>query len=264
MLKNVLNLFAGKKSIQKYFEFAYSKALDGMNYGNSGEYKSSGEIAAAEYVKNKLQNTTEKITVFDVGANIGKYAVELANVFSKENCIIYSFEPSAETYNAMAKTVESNKKITPLNFGFGKEEAILKLYSDKTHSGLASVYKRKLDHFNIEMSKYEEISISTIDNFCLKNSIEKIHFLKLDIEGNEYNALLGAEKMLKAKKIDFIQFEFGGCNIDSRTYFQDFWYLLKEDYNFYRIVKNGLRPIKNYSESLEIFITINFLLELKK
>ena len=103
-----------------------------------------------------------------------------------------------------------------------------------------------------------------IDNFCLNSCIEKIHFLKLDIEGNEYNALLGAEKMLKAKKIDFIQFEFGGCNIDSRTYFQDFWYLLKDDYNFYRILKNGLHPIKNYSESLEIFITINFLLELKK
>ena len=83
MKKIILNLFAGKKSVQKYFEFVYLKALDGMNYGNSGEFINSGEITAAEYVKNKLQNTTEKITVFDVGANVGKYAVELANVFSK-------------------------------------------------------------------------------------------------------------------------------------------------------------------------------------
>jgi len=254
---------SGKKNIQKYFEFAHATALDGMNYGNSGEYKNSGEIGAAEYVKSKLQNTAEKITVFDVGANLGKYAVELANVFS-DKCIIYSFEPSLETYNAMVKNVESNNKIIPCNFGFGETETSLKLYTDRSQSGSASIYKRKLDHFNIEMSKHEEVSISTIDNFCLKNNIEKIHFLKLDIEGNEYNALLGAEKKLKEKKINFIQFEFGGCNIDSRTYFQDFWYLLKDDYNFYRIVKNGLRPIKNYSESLEIFITINFLLELKK
>ena len=77
------------------------------------------------------------------------------------------------------------------------------------------------------------------------------------------NALLGAAQMLKKKKIQFIQFEFGGCNIDSRTFFQDFWYLLKDDYQFYRIVRNGLQPINGYSEALEIFMTINFLLELK-
>ena len=51
----------------------------------------------------------------------------------------------------------------------------------------------------------------------------------------------------------------GGANIDSRTFFQDFWYLLSGKYKIYRIIKNGLIEVKGYEESLEIFKNINFL-----
>jgi FkbM family methyltransferase len=259
----LLNLIAGKKGLQKWFEFIYSKAIDGMNYRNSGDFKSSGEIAAAEYVRSKVNRTGEGNIVFDVGANLGKYAMELVKIFSKDNDRIYSFEPSKETYKALLKTIDGNQRIIPCNFGIGDTATTQQLYTDNDGSGLASVYKRKLEHYNIDMSKHEEITIDTLDNFCTKNNITKIDFLKLDIEGNELNALTGAKRMLKERKIQFIQFEFGGCNIDSRTFFQDFWYLLKDDYRFYRIVRNGLQPINGYSEALEIFLTINFLLELK-
>ena len=75
--------------------------------------------------------------------------------------------------------------------------------------------------------------------------------------------LQGARDMLVREAIDFIQFEFGGCNIDSRTFFQDFWYLLHDKYYFYRIVRNGLVKIEAYNERLEIFKNVNFLLQRK-
>jgi hypothetical protein len=64
--------------------------------------------------------------------------------------------------------------------------------------------------------------------------------------------------MISEKKIDNIQFEFGGCNIDSRTYFQDFFYLLKDNYRIYRVLKDGLFEIPTYKETYEIFTTINY------
>ncbi len=69
--------------------------------------------------------------------------------------------------------------------------------------------------------------------------------------------------MLNERKIRFIQFEFGGTDIDSRVFFQDFYYLLKDNYSLYRIVKDGLVKIDGYKEKYEIFDTINFLAELK-
>jgi hypothetical protein len=85
--------------------------------------------------------------------------------------------------------------------------------------------------------------------------------LKLDIEGHELNAIKGAKQMIADKKVDFIQFEFGGCNIDSRTYFQDFYYLLKDKYRIYRILRDGIFEIEQYKETSEIFITVNYLAE---
>ena len=128
---------------------------------------------------------------------------------------------------------------------------------------MASLLARNLAYRNIVMDKVEEVPLSTIDIYCSENNIKQIHFLKLDIEGNELNALNGAERMIKERRIQFIQFEFGGTNIDSRTYFKDFWEKLSSEYNFYRIVENGIYPITSYREIFEIFTTINFLLELK-
>ena len=111
------------------------------------------------------------------------------------------------------------------------------------------------------MHAQEEIKIKTIDSYCDEHAIKTINLLKLDIEGHELDALKGAKRMLSSGAIDFIQFEFGGCNIDSRTYFQDFYYLLKDDFRFFRILKDGLFPIKSYKEEYEVFITTNFLAE---
>lgn len=82
----------------------------------------------------------------------------------------------------------------------------------------------------------------------------------MDIEGYELKALTGALNLLNSRSIDFIQFEFGGCNIDSKKYFRDFYYLLNTNYKIYRILKNGIFQINHYNEMLEIFIgTANYL-----
>ena len=123
---------------------------------------------------------------------------------------------------------------------------------------MASLYNRNLEYRNISFNLSEEITITTIDDFCVSQNILKIDFLKLDVEGHELNILLGAKNMLDSDKIKFIQFEFGGCNIDSRTYFKDFFTLLNGKYRIYRILQDGLLEIGYYRETLEIFTTTNF------
>jgi len=159
----------------------------------------------------------------------------------------------------MKNNLKGIENIKLYNFGFSDKNTTLTLYSNETGSGLASVYKRNLEHFDISMNIEETVKMRTIDSFCEENNIRRINFLKLDVEGNELNVLDGAKKMLESGNVDHIQFEFGGCNIDSRTYFQDFYYLLSDRYTIYRILKNGLFHIEKYKEIYECFITTNFL-----
>lgn len=259
--KILLHKVKGLKEYQHVFQELNYLSLKGMNIGGDGDTNNSGEKSALVYIFDKLA-FKDDLVIFDVGANIGKYTILLHEVFG-ENTNIFSFEPSKKTFNKLIENTKLFKNTKLHNFGFGKEDAFLTLYSNEEESGLASVYKRRLNHFNIDMNLKEDIEIKTIDTFCYENNIDKINFLKLDIEGNELNALEGAKKMLDNHKIDFIQFEFGGCNIDSRTYFQDFYYLLNENFYIYRIVIDGLYLIDNYKEMYESFITTNYLAERK-
>ena len=232
-----------------------------MNYGNGGDLKKSGELKVLEYVKEKLIEE-EKIIIFDGGSNIGNYSNILSDLF-KNKAKIYSFEPSKKTFEKFLVNTKGKSNIIANNLGLSDKKSERLLYTNTKDSGLASVYNRNLEHFNISMNKSETIQLSTIDDYCNINKIERIHFLKLDIEGHELNAITGAQNMITAEKINFIQFEFGGCNIDSRTYFQDFFYKLKDNFIIYRILKDGLFEISEYKENLEIFITANYLAEKK-
>jgi FkbM family methyltransferase len=247
----------GKKKMQKIYEGMFHLSLSGMNYGNGGDFKESGELAVLTSIKDHFKNE-EKITVFDVGGNVGNYARSIAAVFGN-NTTIYSFEPSKKTFDQFLATTAKLTNIIPNNLGLSDSEKKLTLYTNTDHSGLSSLYNRELHHLGIPMAGTEEVSLSTIDIYCDQKNIDRIHFLKLDIEGHELSALKGATIMISQKKIDFIQFEFGGCNIDSKTYFKDFFNLLNNNYRIYRILKDGLQEIPSYSETCEIFITVNYL-----
>lgn len=257
MIEKILKNVVGKKNFQNFFEYIFNISLKGLNYGNGGDFKESGELNVLKFVHDKF-DAEKSLILFDVGGNKGNYSKALSEFF-KNKATIHSFEPSKKTYEIFLKTTKDTHNIIPNNFGLSDSENYQLLYTNTDGSGLASVFQRNLEHFGISMDLSEEIKLSTIDSYCKVNNINRIHFLKLDIEGNELKALDGAKQMISSKKIDVIQFEFGGCNIDSRTYFQDFFYKLKDDYRIFRIVKDGIFEIQTYKETYEIFTTINYL-----
>lgn len=242
---------------QPTWNAVFQLALAKMSYGTGGTFVETGELFVLQYVSKELEKELS-LVIFDVGANVGTYTKLLSDVFGRK-AEIHSFEPSEKTYKLFLETTKKIDTVISNNFGFSDSEHSESLFTNAAGSGLASVYKRRLDHFAIELNEIEEIKLSTIDTYCAENSIPHIHFLKLDVEGHEINVLNGARRMIDSEKIDFIQFEFGGCNIDSRTYFQDFFYLLKNNYTIYRILKDGLYEIVSYRETDEIFITTNYL-----
>lgn len=251
----------GKKVLQRFYEALFQLSLLGMNVGGGASPTNSGEKLALTYIKNKLKHIKNPV-IFDVGANVGDYTKLLTETFS-ESVKIYSFEPSHTTYKKLRANIGTTGNVNLYNLGFGNRNTKAILFSDREGSGLASVLKRKLEHYNISLDKKEHVELKTIDAFCGEQKISHIHLLKLDVEGNEMNVLMGARKILEDRAIPYIQFEFGGCNIDSRTYFRDFYYLLKDNYKIFRILKDGLFEVRNYSEKYEAFYTTNYLAKLK-
>jgi FkbM family methyltransferase len=228
-----------------------------MNIGGGTNVRSSGESVVIERILPGLVGDGRP-TVFDVGANVGSYSTEILSAFGSR-VELHAFEPSRAAFAQLSARIGGQANVHLHEFGLSAREERLMLYANETGSGLGSVYDRRLDHLGIAMDVTEEIVVRPLDDVCAEAGIDRISLLKMDVEGHELRVLEGARGMLERNAIDLIQFEFGGCNIDSRTYFQDFFYLLDPGFRLHRIVRDGLTPVDRYREADEIFITTNFL-----
>lgn len=256
----LLNPMKKKLKYQYLWKRLHDISVSGMNIGSGVDCNISGEKFVMKYVKSKMSENQEVI-IFDVGANLGQYALELLKVFDLKQSKIHCFEPSKVAFEKLKINMEGYENIICHNIGFGEKNEQLKLYTDYKGSNLASLHNLKNPFRPFDKNNIEVVEVQSIQNYCVENNINKIDFLKLDIEGHEFKALLGASNMLKTNAIKYIQFEFGTCNIDSKTYFRDFFFLLNDNYKIYRIVQDGLFPIKSYSHTDEIFLTTNYLAE---
>lgn len=233
----------------------FSLALRGLNYGNLG----FGEEKVIEIIANTKEANNGSCVIFDVGANVGEYSELLLNYFKTE-AAIFAFEPARKTFDSLCSNKRLNN-VSKINIGFGSENGELKLYRQTTNSPLASVYQREYQGETFQ--EFDIVKIETVDYFCSINNISELLFLKIDVEGYEMEVIKGAFEMIKSGKIKYLQFEFGGTQIHSRTFFKDFWDILSPYFVIHKILKDGFDEIKSYEERLEVFSYSNFLCILK-
>ncbi|MBI5530065.1 MAG: FkbM family methyltransferase [Candidatus Doudnabacteria bacterium] len=263
IFKKFIKFFLGKSFGQSLFRQLHLISLKGMNFGGGVDPKDSGEDFAVTYALKKI--ASDKLIVFDVGGNNGEYTeLWLKHIKQqKKSGEFYVFEPSSMALQQLEKRFKNIEAVKINKLAISDKEGVATLYANFAGSGLASLANRDLSHVGLEMENREEVVTTTLDNFCQQQKINKIDFLKLDTEGYEFAALQGGKNMLNSKQIKFIQFEFGGTDIDTRVFFRDFYKLLNQQYKIYRILKNGLLEIEKYSELEEIFFTTNYLAELR-
>lgn len=130
--------------------------------------------------------------VIDVGANLGLFSVFA--VQHKQAKKVYAFEPIRETISILKETINLNKSTHTI-------EVIEKGLSDKTTTMDIVFDKKRIDATSIMNDKQEgensqKIELITLDQFVSQNNIEKIDFIKADIEGAERLMLSGAKKTL--------------------------------------------------------------------
>jgi FkbM family methyltransferase len=203
------------------------------------------------------------MVIFDVGANIGDYTKDVLSFFP--NSQIYAFEPHPQTFNKMQASINSSK-VNLINKGCGITNSVMEIYDlcDQDGSEHATLYKGVIEGIHQKSSVSTKVKIIKLDDYCKANKINKINLLKIDTEGNEYDVLCGASKMIAGGRIDIIHFEFNSMNIVSRHFFKDFYDLLK-GYLFYRLLPNSLAPIRVYEPLFcEIFAYQNIVAINKK
>jgi FkbM family methyltransferase len=242
---------------QRFYWALHRACLLGMNIGGGSSVENSGEAHVLRTVARRLSAHRSPV-VLDVGANMGHWTLA-ASQRLPSGTQFHCFEPSADTRRLLNENVAPIPNLTVHPVGVSDRAESLTLYRPN-QSGCASLYRRESQTDVWQNSIVDEkISLVRLDEKCAELKLTAITFLKLDIEGHELAALRGCGDLVESGRIQYIQFEFGGCNIDSRTYFHDFWKLLTPRYRLYRILPGSLHPLDAYHETLEQFTTTNYL-----
>jgi len=194
------------------------------------------------------------IAVADVGANVGAWTAAL--LAAAPTATVHAFEPSSVAYETLDRRLGSQPSVQLYRTAVGSTEGTATLWADFAGSGLGSLQQRRLDHFGKTMNASEEVRVTTLDSWAASTGVSPV-LLKMDVEGRELDVLAGASNVLRSVKV--AQFEFGGCNIDTRTFFQDFWYFFEAlGFRIHRLGPRGLHLVSKYSEADECFSTTNF------
>lgn len=130
--------------------------------------------------------------IFDIGANVGAHAFYLSRL-SGTNGKVYAFEPTEWAFNKFRCNMDLNpgiRNITIERIALSDKNNCDKQYSFRSQwkeGGPAEEESGRVDH-------------QSLDTYCKKHHIEKVDFIKLDVDGYESKIIRGSKKILEKNK----------------------------------------------------------------
>ena len=143
---------------------------------------------------------TKDDVVFDVGTNIGT----IANWFATRTHHVHGFEPHPDNLRLTKEQIQLRKttNITLSKLALGSEPGTLQLHVKSFHG-----HHSFGDTSATPTVEKIDVEVDTVDRYCTANDIERIDFLKIDVEGFEEEVLKGATTMLKNQQVGLVLFE---------------------------------------------------------
>jgi len=147
--------------------------------------------------------------VFDIGANIGNHTLYWGKRARVKK--IYSFEPVLTTYQILEKNIAINKLeniVTPFNIGLSDQDG----HADIEYYSMAGIGSTHLTQ-----SENGEMIVQRLDSLPLLDQLERVDFVKIDVEGFECKVLAGGSSFFqKYKPVVFIEsWEWNAAKTDS-------------------------------------------------
>ncbi len=160
-------------------------------------YHEGYEKESFDFIKQYIKSGS---VVLDIGGHIGLYAVTFGKLVGPSGKV-YSFEPTPQTNKVLRRSVELNglqNTVIVQNEAISKEKGETTFYI----SDIAMDNANSLVNYDKPRSVHGiKVPLISVDEFA-KTLSQKIDFLKIDVEGAELDAVVGAkETMMKDKPL---------------------------------------------------------------
>ncbi len=168
--------------------------------------------------------------VVDIGAHIGLYTI-ISSKRVGTNGKVIAIEADPGNFEMLNRNIKLNQltNVIALNYAAYSKETKIKLYLPSGESGFTKYNTIVSDWANNE-DKFVEVNANTLDYLLQLNQIreEEVNWIKIDVEGAEFEVLKGATNVLSKSKDIALLMELHGPPNVYRPKVQEFLNL----YNF--------------------------------
>lgn len=239
----------------------FEHILSYKNFKNRGKeialYKDPGEIYFIKCLLIYYFGNANPV-FFDIGSNVGCYTDKLLQS-RKDKGSFHLFEPTNKSFQEMVQKYKDKNHIYLNKLAVSDKKEQVSIFYDKEGSKLASLYKRDLKNYFIEMNKSEKVETIRLDDYINEHQIQQIHLLKMDTEGHELAVLKSVGTYLNSNFIDFIQFEYGGTYLDANIRLFDMYEILeKAGFKVGKLNANGIK-LGSYEPEMEDYRYANYV-----
>ena len=155
-------------------------------------------------------NSFEKSSNFwDIGANVGIYSIYAAIT---KNCNVSAFEPSVFNLELLAKNIYLNSLVNQISIFpiiLSDKQSIGTFNNSSLTNGAALSSLMEDDQVSNELNSkcIYKMPVLQLDKVCQIYNIKKPKYLKIDVDGLEYNIIKGGRSILKSLKSLLIEID---------------------------------------------------------
>jgi FkbM family methyltransferase len=197
--------------------------------------------------------------LFDIGAHTGKHTIPMAIIVGKEGAV-FAFEPILEKFKTLCDNVAKGDLPQVHLFNvccYDKNQIVNFTYLPKDPGKSSINIREALRVETVEKLERSCIAIR-LDDFIAGSRLPE--FMKIDVEGAEYNVLLGAEQIIRGAK-PIVHVEIGAVSLApfGRTPSAVFEFLRSVEYEVFDIFGNRLPDVSAFVESSSIGSVYDYL-----
>jgi FkbM family methyltransferase len=186
----------------------------------------------------------ENFVCFDIGASVGHLSISMAK--KAKNGLVISIEPSPKIFSYLLENIQINKvkNIIPLNVAISEENGIKEFFAFAYADDQSALVIDK----DWRLEKYKVLTLR-LDELLKILGINKIDFLKIDVEGAELLVLKSLGENIKCVK--YIWFEFIEENYRKFNYSgkEIFSFLKSHNFSLFKLdAKDVFCEVKNSLE----------------
>ncbi|MFG0274083.1 MAG: FkbM family methyltransferase [Phycisphaerales bacterium] len=146
-----------------------------------------------------ILGATEPLVIVDGGAHIGRVTRRLLGAFPAAT--IYAFEPVRETFDQLASALADEPRATAVHAALGgaPDELEIRVNGCTGTSSILTAANRLHGYHGekVTLRRTETVPVVTLDDWSDEQGVDRIDFLKLDLQGFELEALKGADRLLR-------------------------------------------------------------------